>query len=213
MSRGWIKVCGVTSVADAEAVVRAGADAIGLNLWPRSPRSVSWALARTIREAVRGEIEVVTVTVNDDLAALQQIAARVDPDWLQLHGDEPDAWAQAFQPRAYRAVGLAVAADVDRARVATGPWVLVDARDDVLRGGTGVAPPASLAAAVCAARPTILAGGLGPDNVAAAIAAFAPRGVDAASGVEAAPGRKDLLKVQTYVQAARAAFARLAGEE
>jgi phosphoribosylanthranilate isomerase len=167
--------------------------------------------ARQIREAVRGRIAVVAVTVNEDLASLRRLAASLDPDWLQLHGDEPDAWISALAPRAYQVVGLATAADVTRAVAAPGPWVLVDAADDVLRGGTGQAPPASLAAAVCAARPTLLAGGLGADNVAAAIAAFAPHGVDAASRLEVAPGQQDVAKVREYVRAARDAFARLAG--
>jgi phosphoribosylanthranilate isomerase len=141
-----------------------------------------------------------------------QAMALVQPDWVQLHGEETDAHVMALGPQAYKAVGLANASHVEHALRVPGHYVLIDARDEVLRGGIGRAPPASLACEVCKARPTILAGGLGADNVAAAIAAFRPAGVDAASRLEVSAGKfgkKSPELVHAFVQAARGAFARL----
>lgn len=211
-ANGWIKVCGITSVEDAEVAVVAGASAIGLNLWPKSPRSVPMAVARDLATYLRGRVQVVVVTVNLDLAALRHVQETIAPDFVQLHGDEPDAWIDALAPAAYRALGLATADDVGRAAACPGPWVLVDARDPVRFGGTGTAPPPSLAQAVCRARRTVLAGGLGADNVAAAIHHARPWGVDAASRLEHAPGKKDARLVQEFVDTARRAFAARAGE-
>jgi phosphoribosylanthranilate isomerase len=204
--KAWVKVCGVTTPADAELAVEAGASAIGINLWPKSPRSVSLERAESIAQAVRGRVEIVAVTVDFAPEALARVRERLRPDRLQLHGSEEDALVASLGPSAYKAVGLGAETDVARALRAPGSLVLIDAKDEVRRGGTGRAPPASLASRVCAVRPTVLAGGLGPDNVAAAIEAFAPAGVDAASGIESAAGKKDAAALRGYVQAARAAF-------
>jgi phosphoribosylanthranilate isomerase len=205
--RAWVKVCGVTGVADAELAAEAGADAIGLNLWPRSPRGIGFETAAAIAAAVRGRLEVVTVSVDPDRAHLATIVERIAPDRLQIHGLAPDLAAGVELPAGlYVAVGLRDPADVERALEAPGEIVLVDARDDVQRGGTGRAPPAELAVRVCRARATIVAGGLGPDNVAAAIRALRPAGVDAASGLEHHPGRKDPERVRAFVRQARRAF-------
>lgn len=205
--RGWVKICGVTTVADAEMVVQAGADAIGINLWPRSPRYVEMNVAKEIARAVRAHVAIVTVTVNMQIAELEMVRKNLQPSWLQLHGDEPDSLVTYFAPRAYRAFGLATPADVERAKRVPGSWVCIDAKDEIRRGGTGRAPPVALARQVCEIRPTLLAGGLGPDNVAEAIGKLLPAGVDAASRLELAPGRKDRQRVVDFVQQARQAFA------
>lgn len=199
----WVKVCGVTTVGDADQVAQAGVDAVGINLWPKSVRYVDVAAARRIADQIRGKVAVVAVCVDFSLAQLQEIQQTLAPDWLQLHGNEPDATLLALGQRVFRAVGLRTPADAERARRALGPWVLVDAYDEVHKGGTGRAPPTALAREVCAARPTILAGGLGPDNVAAAVRSLRPAGVDAASQLESAPGHKDLERVAAFVRAAR----------
>ena len=199
----WVKVCGISTVGDADVAVTAGADALGLNLWPKSVRGIDLSQACAIAEHVRGRVAVVAVCVDFGLAQLQEIQARLRPDWLQLHGSEPDSVLVAMGPQAFRAVGLRALADVARAQDVPGRWVLVDAYDEVQKGGTGRPPPAALARAVCQARPTILAGGLGPDNVANAIQTFGPAGVDATSQLESAPGRKDPERVVAFVRAAR----------
>lgn len=207
MQRGWIKVCGITRLEDADAIAALKPDAVGINLWPKSPRSVSVEVAQKLCAALRGRVEIVLVTVDFTLAQLQQLQKDLRPDWQQLHGNEPDVVLNTLGPRAFRAIGLGNDADVERAIAAPGVRVLVDARDDVQRGGTGKLAPASLAERVCRARQTILAGGLHADNVAQAVLQFKPFGVDAASLLESAPGLKDLHLVEKYIAHARAAFA------
>ena len=203
---GYIKVCGITSVDDARLAADAGASAIGINLWPKSPRYVSLQEACGIADAVRDRLEIVAVTVNMDLAALKQVANELSPHRLQLHGEEPDEILKSLGAVAFKAVGVADAADADRAEALPGVLVLVDAKDETRRGGTGKSPDLSLAARVCAARPTLIAGGLHPDNVVEVIQACRPVGVDAASGLEVSAGHKNPEKVQQFVSRATKAF-------
>lgn len=209
--KAWVKICGIRSVEDAKMCFDLGADAIGINLWPKSPRSITVnQAARLMQELGDVEGQIVCVTVNASADELRQIRDQVRPDYIQLHGDESEAWTTEHQPGAFKAVGLGSAEDAAAARAWPGPFVLVDARDEVARGGTGVRPPTALAAAVCGARPTILAGGLTPDNVYDAVLRFQPAGVDTASGVEASPGEKDPAKVEAFVRQAREAFGQVA---
>ncbi len=197
----FIKICGVTRQEDLDAVIAAGATAVGFNLWPRSPRAVAEARARELCERARGRIETVLVVV--DHPGPDALRMRVGADWLQLHGDEPP---EAVGDRAFKAIGLAGRTDVARASAFPGDRILVDARDPTLRGGTGREAPRELARTLARRRRTILAGGLGPENVASAIAAVSPWGVDTASGVEFAPGVKDPDRIAAFVNAAREAF-------
>lgn len=197
----FIKICGITREEDLEAVVASGATAVGLNLWPRSPRAIDETRARRLCELARGRVETVLVVVDHpDPYGLRQ---RVGADWIQLHGDEGP---EAVAPGAFKAIGLAESGDVLRARAFPGDRILVDAQNRELRGGTGRTPPQALAREVARTRRTILAGGLRPENVAEAIARVGPWGVDTASGVEVAPGIKDREKIESFVIAAQAAF-------
>ncbi len=202
----WIKVCGVRTSEQAEMIAACGATAIGINFWPGSPRHVSVHEGVRIAAAVRGVLSIVAVTVNAEPALLARIREQVHPDYFQCHGDESDEQVRAMGARAYKAVGLALQDDVKRALAVPGPFVLVDAKDFVQRGGTGKAPPDDLVAQVCTARPTLLAGGLVPDNVAAAVARFTPMGVDTASGVESSPGIKDPDMTRDFVRFAQNAL-------
>ncbi len=210
--KGFIKICGVTSLEDAEAVIELGADAIGLNLWPRSPRYLEAAAARRIAGAVRGRVAVFAVVVDLEEPALRHLLAELRPDRLQLHGTEPEALVRALQPHAFKAIGLATAADVALAQALPGELVLVDAKDPSRRGGTGKSAPLELARRVSAARRVLLAGGLTSESVGAAIAEVRPWGVDVASGIESSPGKKDRGRLRAFIDAARAAFTALAGE-
>ena len=203
----YIKICGVTRVEDVCVIADAGAHAVGINLWPGSPRYVHAEAALPLVGAARGRLEVVLVTVDMPSEQLAEITKLLRPDWVQLHGNEPDEAMELIPVPAYKAVGLAVEADVVRALSVPGARVLVDSRDDVRKGGTGIAPPKALAARVCGTRRTILAGGLDPSNVGAAIGAFDPWGVDVASGVEATQGVKSAQAVRAFVDEARRAFA------
>lgn len=195
-----MKICGITTLDDALACVQAGANALGLNFWPRSKRRVTFEVAAQIARAV--DVRLVAVVVDaspDELARIRAIGVA----WIQLHGAEPPAALEALLPHAYKALHVETEADVEDALSWPGDELLVDARTAELPGGTGLRADWRLAERVAARRPTWLAGGLDPDNVASAIEAVAPMGVDVASGVESSPGQKDLAKVEAFVRACR----------
>jgi phosphoribosylanthranilate isomerase len=201
----YVKICGVTRVEDAEACVRAGADAVGLNLVPGSPRCLERAAARRLADALRGRVEVIAVTADLDEAALRALWRELGCDRLQLHGHEPPALVEALAPMAFKAVRIGDDADVGAAAAFGGAPLLVDARHGAMLGGTGRRVDVTLVAPLARRRQVLLAGGLTPDNVAEAIAAVRPWGVDTASGVEAAPGIKDASRIGAFVAAARSA--------
>ena len=209
IERGWIKICGITRDEDLESVIDAGADAVGFNLWPQSPRHVSKSRAKELASRARGRIATVGVCVNLDEAELAGLAESLGLDWIQLHGDETPELVQGLGPAAFKALGIATEQDAERAMEMPGAFVLVDARDDVARGGTGKLAPTQLARQVSSQRPTVLAGGLRPDNVRERIEAIEPMGVDTASGVEVRPGVKDPIKVREFCLRAKQAFAAL----
>lgn len=204
-----VKICGITTPADARAAVAAGADWIGINFWPRSKRFVaSVDVAAGIAAAARAEREgvvVVGVFVNQPAADIERAADAADLDFIQLHGDETAGDCARFGERAIKALGLGGADDVARAIEFPVPIVLLDT-PSADYGGTGRRFDWSLAAQVVAAgRRALLAGGLDPDNVAASIVEVAPFGVDVASGVEASPGIKDPDKLARFCRAAKGA--------
>jgi phosphoribosylanthranilate isomerase len=203
-----VKICGVTTPEDARAAVDAGADAIGVNLWPKSKRYADDTAARAVVAAIPANVLKVGVFVN---APAAEVAARVGAlglDLAQLHGDEtPAAFAALPASQLIRVVRVRDEASF----AAAGGWspslFLYDALVDGY-GGAGVTAPWGLVSRL-ARRPFLLAGGLTPENVAEAIAATRPDGVDVASGVESEPGRKDRDRVRRFIEAARAAFAKL----
>jgi phosphoribosylanthranilate isomerase len=199
-----VKICGLTRVDDAIACAALGVDAIGLNLWPGSPRCTSLEVARRITSAVGAQLRVVLVLVDPGPGEVERARERTGARWAQLHGSEPAALVSGLLPEAMKAVALGDEGDLSIALAMPGDEILVDARVDGRLGGTGVLAPRELAARVSSARKTWLAGGLRPENVAAAIRAVRPHGVDVASGVESAPGVKDLEKVRAFVRAVRA---------
>jgi phosphoribosylanthranilate isomerase len=199
------KVCGITRLTDALHAVQHGATAVGFVFWPRSPRYVDPARAAEIIAELPGTVTAVGVFVNQPVDEVQRIAASAGITTIQLHGDEPPAYGDALGWPVWRAVAL------DHAQSALDGWpvstpVLLDAHDPVRRGGTGQTIDWGRAAALAARRRVILAGGLTPDNVADAIDASRPYGVDVSSGVEEAPGIKDLERVARFLERARAAF-------
>jgi len=211
-----IKICGVTQPDDAARVVAAGADFLGLNFWPRSKRYLPAADAPAVAAAARaaGPALLVGVFVNATHAALIAIAREVALDVIQLHGDEtPDdavALAEATGVPVWKAVAVGGADDLTALPTWSVDAILLDA-PAVGRGGSGAVFDWTHARTARDRHPDrrlVLAGGLGPHNVAAAIAAVAPWAVDVASGVEAAPGRKDADKVAAFVAAVRGAAPR-----
>ncbi len=205
-----VKICGITSVADARMCLDAGASAIGLNFIPTSPRTVEVGVARAIASCMAGKILVVGVVADLSLDAMRALREAVPLGCLQLHGDEPEATLAALLPHAYKAIRIGDAKDVARADAYPGAHVLVDAKVDGLLGGTGQKLDPRLVVDLARRRKLTLAGGLTPENVADAVRLVRPYCVDVASGVEIAPGRKDPDKVLTFVQSAHAAAASVA---
>jgi phosphoribosylanthranilate isomerase len=210
-----IKICGVTVPDDAARVAATGIDFLGLNFWPRSKRYLAPAAAPAVATAARGAgpARLVGVFVNATLDEITAIVRELALDVIQLHGDEtPDdalAIARATGQPVWKAVAVGAARDLDALPTWSVDAILLDA-PAIGRGGAGQVFDWTLARAARQrhpARPLVLAGGLGPHNVAAAIAAVAPWAVDVASGVEAAPGHKDAAKVAAFVTAVRGAQA------
>ncbi len=211
-----VKICGVTDPDGAAACARAGADWIGLNFWPGSKRAVERDKARAIAAAIRaaprptewggGRAEVVGVFVNEDPEVVAAIDEEVGLDRIQLSGDEPAPEAKALGRRAIAALRPTCAGDLEPAwALPAEVTVLVDAPAPGY-GGSGQLADWRLAEALAASgRRVMLAGGLRPDNVADAVGAVCPFGVDVASGVESAPGEKDPALVRAFVRAAKAA--------
>lgn len=197
-----VKICGVTTVADAVAIADLGASAIGLNFVPSSKRRVDVATARAIADAVRGRVLVVGVIADLPLEEARTLVADAGLECLQLHGDEPPDALAPLLPHAYKALRIGDASDVARARTYGGDYLLVDAKVPGELGGTGHAFDWSLVTELARERRLTLAGGLRPDNVAEAIRRVRPWCVDVAGGVERAPGVKDLDLVEAFVRAA-----------
>jgi phosphoribosylanthranilate isomerase len=203
----WVKICGVTTVEDALLAVDAGADAVGVNVVPASKRCVDVAVAAAIRDAVGQKAETVLVVADRSPAELLALRQVTGIDWLQLHGAEPPESLEALLPAAYKVVHVARAEDAAGAARYAGERVLCDTKVTGLLGGSGQRFDWSLVRELAKARQLIVAGGLRPDNVADAVRAVAPFGVDTASGVEGAdPRRKDPDKVRAFVREARRAL-------
>jgi phosphoribosylanthranilate isomerase len=200
-----VKICGITTVADAIACARAGADAIGLNFVPGSPRRIDENAAQAIVRAVGDRVLVVAVVAGQSVDAMRTLRETTHVGCLQLHGDESLADVTALLPHAYKAVSIANEGDVQRAEAMPGDYVMVDARTASTLGGTGRTFDWGLVVGLARRRRLVLAGGLTPQNVESAIAIVRPWCVDVASGVESSPGIKDLEKVEAFVDRARRA--------
>lgn len=208
-----VKICGITRGEDLDAAVAAGADAVGFNFHPPSPRSLTLAAANGLLLRVPPFVEAVGVFVE------QRMADLADTLWLlgrlttvQMHGGGhaeilPDVryrYVPAFQVRDAADLGRVTAyLDVCRQGCGLPSAILIDGHAPGLTGGTGQRAPWDLLADFHPGVPLILAGGLTPDNVAEAIRRVQPYAVDVASGVEASPGVKDADKVRRFLDAVR----------
>jgi phosphoribosylanthranilate isomerase len=213
MSRIRVKICGVTSIDDVCAAADAGADAIGLNFHPPSPRFIDPRAAGPLIRARPPFLTAVGVFVEQSVRQMCALAYQLGLGSVQWVGREPPAedtypfgLIAAF--RVQQVTDLdAIRAYVDRMRTAghAPTAILIDAHVPGHYGGTGQTAPWDLLAGFDPGVPLILAGGLTPNNVAEAIRIVRPYGVDVASGVEASPGRKDPAKVRRFVDAVRGA--------
>ena len=196
-----VKICGITRDEDAQAAIRAGADAIGFVMWPASPRAVSASQAAGIA-AEAGMVARVGVFVNPTRDEVVEAVRHARLDAVQLHGDERvDDFLGCGAPL-IKAVKLGSDADVDRALALPAEVaVLVDTVDADRHGGTGRIANWALARSVASRRRVMLAGGLNPANVGQAIAEVRPWAVDVSSGVERAPGLKDPAAIVAFCEA------------
>jgi phosphoribosylanthranilate isomerase len=197
----FVKICGVTRVEDARAAVEAGAQAIGFIFWPESPRFIDPYRARDIRASLPPFVTAVGVFVNQPLEYVRGVAALARLGAVQLHGDETPAFALRLSTPVLKALPLDATGDRDLDAWSDATTVLLDVHDPVKRGGTGRTVDWDAAAAIAARRRVVLAGGLTPDNVAAAVARVRPFGIDVSSGVELSPGIKDHRRVRALFEA------------
>ena len=204
----YVKICGITRLEDADLCIESGATAIGLNFVPTSPRRVDEKTAAAIVAAVKGKVETVGVVADLAASEMQRLRTDVGFDWLQLHGDEPDALVTEMLPFAWKAVRIGDAEEARLAEAVPGDRLLADAKVNGELGGTGAKLDWFLVRRLAEDRVLILAGGLTPENVTQAVQLVRPWGVDVASGVESAPGIKDAAKVRAFVQAARSGTVR-----
>ncbi|MFZ0207697.1 MAG: phosphoribosylanthranilate isomerase [Roseiarcus sp.] len=211
-----IKICGLSTVPTLAAALDAGADMVGFVFFEKSPRCVGSAQARDLAARARQRAEIVALSVDADDETLAAIVAATEPDFLQLHGREsPERVAEIqrkFGVSAIKAIGIAEAADFAKAQEYkdAADTLLIDAKPPkgaVLPGGNGVPFNWRLAREFAPRKPWLLSGGLDADNVAHAIAFSRTRAVDVSSGVESAPGVKDVGKIGAFIAAAREGFA------
>ncbi len=214
MTSSLVKICGLSTPESLDAALDAGADMVGFVFFPPSPRNIGLETARALGARVAGRALKVSLTVDATDEVFAALVEALRPDILQLHGKETperllDLRAKFGLP-VMKAIGVATAADL----AAVGRYepvadrLLFDARppkDATRPGGNGNAFDWNLLAGVKTARPWMLSGGLDPDNVAEAVRMTRAPGVDVSSGVESAPGVKDLAKIAAFVARARAA--------
>lgn len=196
------KICGITRIEDALIAAEAGADAIGLVFYAKSPRAVSIQQARDIVAALPAFVTTVGLFVNASREELNDVLAGVALDLLQFHGDESPAECESYQRPYIKALRVKPCDDIAQlaAPYAKARGILLDAYVPGVPGGTGAAFDWSLVPSGLL-QPVILAGGLSAANVQAAIEQVRPYAVDVSGGVEAGKGIKDAAKIRAFMQA------------
>jgi phosphoribosylanthranilate isomerase len=217
-----IKICGIKTLPDALAAIKAGADYLGFNFYPKSVRFIEKSACAEITSVLKREhphIKLVGVFVNSSVDEVKDILETCSLDLAQLHGDEKLEMLASFNGKAFKAIRLS-AQSVDPSVYTCAsaqcrrpflksvpesalPAFLVDAAVKGVYGGSGVTADWSAAAELAKKYPLLLAGGLTPENVADAVRQVKPWGVDVASGVESAPGEKDAAKMSAFVKAVK----------
>lgn len=209
MTSPLIKICGLSTPASLEAAISLGVSHVGLVHFPTSPRHIELAAARALRDQAHGRVKTVLLLVNAQPAELIAALKAVQPDIIQFHGNETPQWLAAVRQNSkievWKAFGLRDAAALERSKTFkdAAHRILFDAPAQALPGGTGTRFDWDLLKGHAHVMPWGLAGGLDPSNVAAAIAATGAPLVDVSSGVESAPGVKDVDKMAAFIKAAR----------
>ena len=203
-----IKICGITNLQDVIAAIEAGADMLGFNFYPPSPRSILPEKCAQIASTLVKEFPdttLVGVFVNMHPQQARAILENCSLDLAQLHGDEPPEMLASFNKNAYKAFRGVPEMSIYKAYTSPNkaPALLLDASVEGLYGGSGITANWAAAAELAKQLPILLAGGLKPENVGEALIQVKPWGVDAASGVEIRPGEKDVQKMKAFVKAVR----------
>lgn len=187
-----VKICGITNLEDARAAVDAGADMLGFNFYPESPRYLTVEQAIAILDEIPTFVDTVGVFVNPTTEQLKEITSYGFLNWIQLHGDETPAFCDMLnwlRVRSIKAIRVRSAADIEQIDAYRTDAILLDTHNSRLYGGTGEAFDWSLIGDISTRR-IFLAGGITPENVADA-AKLGVYGIDVCSGIESAPGKKD----------------------
>jgi len=208
-----IKICGLRTAESLAAALDAGADMVGFVFFGPSPRNISLSEAAALAPLVKGRARKVALTVDADDALIDAVARALQPDILQLHGRETPARAAQLAARTgkqiMKAIGVSERADLAAVAdySAICDWLLLDAKppkDATRPGGNGEPFDWAIIDGFAPGKPWLLSGGLTPANVAEALARTGAPGVDVSSGVESAPGVKDVSAIRGFVAAARA---------
>ncbi|HPD47266.1 MAG TPA: phosphoribosylanthranilate isomerase [Anaerohalosphaeraceae bacterium] len=187
-----VKICGITNLEDARAAVDAGADMLGFNFYPESPRYLTVEQAIAILDEIPTFVDTVGVFVNPTTEQLKEITSYGFLSWIQLHGDETPEFCDMLnwlRVRSIKAIRVRSAADIEQIDAYRTDAILLDTHNSRLYGGTGEAFDWSLIGDISTRR-IFLAGGITPENVADA-AKLGVYGIDVCSGIESAPGKKD----------------------
>lgn len=200
MSRVKVKICGIRTLEEAETAIEAGADALGFNFWPRSPRFIAPAEAREIVKRLSPLVSLIGVFVNETRQHIIETASLVGLQAIQLHGDEPPAFCKDFGTlRVIKALRVGEAFDCHEIEQYAASMILLDSQVKGSYGGTGHRFDWRMAIEAKGYAPLMLAGGLRLENIAEAITLVRPAAVDVCSGIEAEPGRKDLDKLREFM--------------
>ena len=207
-----VKICGLSTPETLAAALDGGADLVGFVFFPASPRHLAFADARTLADQARGRAETVALTVDPDDAVLDAIMASVRPDWFQLHGRESPERLRAIKARTgariMKAVGVSGQADLPSAVAfaEVADRILFDAKPPkhaATPGGNGRAFDWTILSGLDLPVPFMLSGGLTVENVGEALRLAGAPGVDVSSGVERAPGIKEIGRIHAFIDAVR----------
>ena len=205
-----VKICGLTNLEDSLAAIEMGADFLGFNFYPKSPRFLELERAQKIFEEIPSNIPKVGVFVNEEYQNIIDIASELNLDILQLHGDETPEFCNQIGRAWYPAIRLANEEAFEQIPKYESDWILIDTFVKGQYGGTGIRANWGLAKeAKKFGKKILLAGGLDPENVQIAIATAQPDAVDVSSGIEERIGKKDLKKMEEFIQKAKSVSLRV----
>ncbi len=191
-----VKICGITNYKDAAAAMDMGADLLGFNFYPKSPRFIAPEKAVEIINKLPGFIDITGVFANASLERIREVINQCQLDWVQLHGDESPRFCQSFlslNVRTMKALRVKEQKDIQQAEDYFTDAILLDAFDPAKYGGTGLTFDWNIVGHIN--KRVFLAGGINPDNAVSAIE-LGVYGIDVCSGVEAKPGKKDHKKMK-----------------